>query len=346
MGEGALTYHDWTELVLEEVPGELTGNVLLTTVRGRAREAHLLGAFRQTPFPSSENPDHLALTWSGDPATTQTIQWRAGRTVERGVVQYKPKQAADAPWQTVAAEKAVIKDRLLANDPVCHRFTAALTNLEPGTAYVYRVGVPDSENWSSEAAFTTAPASPEPFTFVYIGDTHSSPYWARMLETPSTRHPETSFNLLRRLPSGGRGRALIANEWTIFFGCSRRVTGASDDKRVDIGNMDQDWLGARDVRRMFIFHKTVPPKRASGCSPIEYACLFESLSRHPWRPRRTARGQGQYPGGLEIVMFHSPPYATHGRIPGIRARGSPFRQVHVGTWSSAAQVPSPVRRTA
>ncbi len=40
MQVGAFTYHDWDGLTLTEVPDELKGQVLFTTVRGRAREIH------------------------------------------------------------------------------------------------------------------------------------------------------------------------------------------------------------------------------------------------------------------------------------------------------------------
>lgn len=333
MGDGALTYHDWTELVLEEVPGELTGHVLLTTVRGRAREAHLLGAFRQTPFPSSEKPDHLALTWSGDPATTQTIQWRAGRTVERGVVQYKPKQAAaDAPWQTVAAEKAVIKDRLLANDPVCHRFTAALTNLEPGTAYVYRVGVPDSENWSAEAAFTTAPASPEPFTFVYIGDTHRSPEWGNMLGEAFARHPETAFYLI-----GGDlvSTGLYRDDWDHFFEYSTEVFRQRPVVPCIGNHDDQDGLGAWMYLEMFGLPQNGPAEaQPERLFSFEYGnALIVILdidtpleTQAAWLEEQLANTKAAW----KFVMFHFPPYAPTDDYPGIRAAWCPlFDKYHV-----------------
>ena len=88
MKVGAFTYHDWDELVLTEVPESLLGGKLLTTIRGRAREAHLINAFRETKFPSSEKPDQIMLTWSKDPKTTQSIQWRTNTNVSKGVVRY------------------------------------------------------------------------------------------------------------------------------------------------------------------------------------------------------------------------------------------------------------------
>ena len=89
MQAGSLIYHDWTELVLTEVPGSLVGQLLLTTIRGRSREAHLIGAFRMTKFPSSEKPDLISLTWSQDPRTSQTISGRTNVDVPDGIVQFR-----------------------------------------------------------------------------------------------------------------------------------------------------------------------------------------------------------------------------------------------------------------
>lgn len=51
---GAFTYHDWSGLTLTEVPDQLMGQQLMTTIRGRAREAHSVnGAFRWTATPFS-----------------------------------------------------------------------------------------------------------------------------------------------------------------------------------------------------------------------------------------------------------------------------------------------------
>src|SRR5690606_39952076 len=50
---------------------------LLQTLEKRENAAGLAGYFRSTPHPSSAAADHVVLTWSGDPATTQSIQWRS-----------------------------------------------------------------------------------------------------------------------------------------------------------------------------------------------------------------------------------------------------------------------------
>ena len=135
MRVGAFIYHDWTELVLTKVPDELKGQTLLPTFRGRAREAQLVQAFRETPHPSSVNPDQVVLTWSESPRSTQTIQWRGGPTVGAGTVRYQEKQAgAASSWKETAASSQKITDGFLINDPLITHFTATLRDLDPATA--------------------------------------------------------------------------------------------------------------------------------------------------------------------------------------------------------------------
>jgi hypothetical protein len=138
MKQGAFTYHDWDGLILTQVPAELSGQVLFTTVRGRAREAHLVSAFRKTQTPSSAIPDQVLLTFSGDPKTTMNIQWRADKAVEEGIVKYWQEQGGDT--LTVKGTGFKMEDRLLQNDRFVNRFTARLDKLQPGTKYFYKVG--------------------------------------------------------------------------------------------------------------------------------------------------------------------------------------------------------------
>lgn len=113
---GAFTYHDWDGLKLSEVPESLQGEILLTTVRGRAREAHFLNAFRNTIFPSSESADQVVLTWTGDPSNSVSVQWRTADAVKEGIVQYWEKSTKD----TLQKKSSVFRmeDRLLQNDKI------------------------------------------------------------------------------------------------------------------------------------------------------------------------------------------------------------------------------------
>lgn len=47
---------------------------------------------------STIKPDHVTLTWSADPMTTQTITWRTNKTVVKGEVKFK--KASDSKYIT------------------------------------------------------------------------------------------------------------------------------------------------------------------------------------------------------------------------------------------------------
>jgi hypothetical protein len=192
-GIGSMVYHDWTELVLTEVPAELKGGKLLTTIRGRAGESGLIGGFRQTPYPSSEKPDQIILTWANDPRTTQSIQWRTNTKVNKGVVRYWPKGGDKSKYKEVQAEVELLEDMLLANDRYNNRYTARIYGLEPGTAYNYIVGDPGKNIWSDTFEFVTAPEGNKAFSFGYFGDTHKSPDFGNLINGAYKKFPEVSF---------------------------------------------------------------------------------------------------------------------------------------------------------
>ena len=103
MEKGAFTYHDWSDLKIVEYPAELEGQALFTTVRGRAREAHVKGAFRETKFPSSNKPDQIMLTWSGDPSNSINIQWRVSTPIEDGLAKYWLKESTERIAEIIAS---------------------------------------------------------------------------------------------------------------------------------------------------------------------------------------------------------------------------------------------------
>ncbi len=255
MKKGAWTYRDWDSLVIEELPQSLAGQLLLTTFRGRAREAHLVGGFRKTPFPSSKQPDQIVLTWSDDPRTTQTVQWRSSTAVQDGVVRYRPLHAKRRTPAEARAKRVVIEDRLLMNDRYTHGFTAVLRDLKPSTEYVYTVGPPGTENRSEEATFKTAPAAKSPFSFVYHGDTHRSPIWGRMLQAADRRHSDVAFHII-----GGDlvSTGLFRNEWDELLHSSADVF-ARKPLAFSLGNHDdQDGLGAWMPLALFEFPHNGP----------------------------------------------------------------------------------------
>lgn len=118
-------------------------------------------------------PEHIILTWSADPKTTQAITWQTSPTAVNGQVQYaEAVNERSFPGQAVTEAAWVKPLATNVGDRAVH--TGILSGLKPATRYIYRVGGPDG--WSQPHYFTTAPAGAQPFTFLVFGDSQSINY--------------------------------------------------------------------------------------------------------------------------------------------------------------------------
>jgi len=332
MRVGATIYHDWTELVLTVVPEKLKGQVLLPTIRGRAREAHLIGAFRKTEFPSSEKPDMILLTWAGDPKTTQTVQWRTNTTVEAGTVRYREKAAPDSMWIEAPAEKAKIEDRLLANDRYVHHFTATLSGLKPATAYSYTVGSANETQRSEPAEFITAPDGPAPFTFIFMSDVHNSPESAKLLADAYKRFPQAAFQTISGdLVKTGQYR----NDWDELFGRSQdfyrnRVVAPSMGNHDDIDGLGADLylglFGLPSNGALKVERERSYSFRYGNALFLMLDCTAVVEDQTAWLEYQLSHTDATW----KFAVFHFPPYAPDDSYPDIRKEWcSLFDKYHV-----------------
>lgn len=286
MRAGAYAYNDWPDLLWKDVPKALEGSTLLTTIRGRSRDTHLVGAFRHTDYPSSPKPDQIMLTWSEDPRTTQTIQWRTDTKQPKGAVRFSEK--GTAAEDVVDVTPVRLEDRMLANDRFIHHYTGVLRGLKPGTAYVYSVGNPDSDTWSEKAEFTTAPEASQPFTFLWTGDTHNKKDWGALMAHAVELNPNAAFyTIAGDLVGTGQYR----DNWDTFFD---ELRGVSNRVRVMpvLGNHDSiDGLGPDQYLNLF----ELPKNGAPGIAPersyaFEYGnmlmialdCTDDVAAQAPW----------------------------------------------------------------
>jgi hypothetical protein len=307
MRTGAFTYHDWDELILEEVPDELAGQVLFTTIRGRAREAHLTGAFRATPHPSGPVPDQILLTWGGDPSESMDIQWRTDTTVRNGLVKYCLK--GDTDTLMVQASPAPMEDRLLRNDRYIHRFAARLEHLHPGAVYDYRVG---SENgrWSDPASFRTAGDRGEGFSFIWFGDTHKSRQWGELLQASFRAYPGVAFySIAGDIVSTG----LYRDEWDQLFHFSDGVINQVPLMPVPGNHDSQDGLGAWMYRELFSLPENGP---ATIPGELTYSFTYGNAlflmidatspldAQAAWIEQQLKDADAVW----KFAMFHFPPY--------------------------------------
>jgi hypothetical protein len=305
---GAFTYHDWSGLLLTEIPDRLVGQQLFTTVRGRAREAHVIGAFRETPFPSSKNPDQIMSTWSDSPQTTIDIQWRTDTTVSDGSVQHWLNGSNDT--LTTPAALNILQDRMLFNDRYVHRYSAQLKGLMPGSRYSYRVGSDSRSSWSPVKTFKTEGMDNTGFAFVWFGDTHCFPDSGKLISLAEKDNQDIAFySIAGDIVSTGLHR----DDWDRFFEYAGDAFAFKPLMPVP-GNHDrQDGMGAQLYYDLFSLPKNGPPKVAEESSySFEYGnALFlmidatSEVSDHTeWIEEKLSSTKATW----KFAMFHFPPY--------------------------------------
>ena len=327
---GAFVYHDWSGLLFTEVPDKLQGQQLFTTVRGRAREAHVIGAFRETPFPSSVNPDQIMLTWSESPQTSIDIQWRTNTTVSDGLVRYWLEGTQD----TLNSNSSLltVQDRMLFNDRYIHRHTSQLKNLQPGSTYSYQVGSKEQKSWSPTNTFKTEAMNTNKFSFVWFGDTHCFPDSGKLVTLAAEQNKDMAFySIAGDIVSTG----LYRDDWDKFFG---HANGAFANKPLMpvLGNHDrQDGLGAQLYYDLFSLPKNSPAGvEPEGSYSFEYGnALFlmidatsDTDDHTAWIEEKLATTKATW----KFAMFHFPPYNFEEPYLDIQAAWVPlFDKYHV-----------------
>ncbi|MFN0067620.1 MAG: fibronectin type III domain-containing protein [Limisphaerales bacterium] len=319
LGELCAGAQPWADrdAAFTNVPPALAGQILLRTERARRNDAQLVNIFRWTPHPANARPDQLVLTWSGDPKTTQAIQWRTDTTVTRGRVAWakkadylRPRPARLREVRAGAPER--LEDRWLVNQPSVHRFTAELTGLEPGTTYLYSVGDGSRDGWTELAEFTTAPAGVAPFSFVYLGDAQNGlDRWGTLLRNCFRHRPDAAFYLMAGdLVDRGNQR----DDWDSFF---HNAAGIFDRRQLVpvLGNHENQGghptLYLRQFRLMTNGPAGLEPERAYS---FEYGnALFVVLDSNlppagqsEWLEAQLAGSRATW----KFVTYHHPAYSS------------------------------------
>ena len=148
---------------------------------------------RGAAVPGGSTPSRIILTWSGDPATTQSVTWRTAALVQSPQAQLA-KFTADPGFEAAASTvKATAVTDDLGNGLTAGHYRVDFLGLEGGTRYCYRVG--DGQSWSEWNFFRTASAKPEPFRFIYVGDAQNSirSLWSRAIRSALLTAPDARF---------------------------------------------------------------------------------------------------------------------------------------------------------
>lgn len=312
---GVKPYVDRDEQVTS-VPPQLEHRTLLRTAWKWTEATKLLNLFRWTEHPSSARPDHVMLTWSDDPRTTQTIQWRTSTATAAGMVAFQKKAHFNrfnpAPLRRVTAATERLVTPWLLNDPIIHRHTAVLRGLEPGTTYVYAVGDGTPEGETELAEFTTAPAGVAPFSFTYMGDAQNGLHrWGTLLRNAFRERPDAAFYIMAGdLVNRGAER----DDWDCLF---ENAAGIYDRRQLVpvIGNHEcQGGHPTLYLKQFTLLTNGPPALEPERVYAFEYSnALFLILDSNlkpelqtAWLEEQLSRTKATW----KFVVYHHPAYSS------------------------------------
>ncbi|HOC67192.1 MAG: Calcineurin-like phosphoesterase [Candidatus Hydrogenedentes bacterium ADurb.Bin101] len=288
-----------------------------------------------TDFPSSAQPEQICLTWSGEPATSMTIQWRSSPEADDGILQFRESVKTDTSVTEVTPNRVALKDSGTRNDPVNNRFSAVLNGLRPATSYDYRVACNGA--FSDWYTFTTAPppSAAQSFSFVYMGDPQVGlDTWGELVHKADTRHPDAAFYVV----SGDNvNRGNNRNEWDTLF---HAAGGVFEHKPYvpALGNHDCPG-GARP--RLFLELLTLPENGPGKLEPeraytFQYGnALFLVLDSNSdlevqalWMEEQLKNSSATW----KFAVYHHPAYSSAPRRDNVELRekwGPLFDKYHV-----------------
>ena len=332
MEKGAYTYNDWDELVIEQLPEELEGHILFTTIRGRAREAAILNSFRETAYPASPEADQIVLTWCDDPATTQAIQWRTDTSVDKMTIRYRSKESDKQEFSEAPASQQLLSDKYIHNNPVVKHWEVNITGLQPDNEYSYQIYNSDSGKESPVYTFRTAPGEKSSFSFIHLGDTHNDDIVETVLKQAVKEVPDAAF----LVHSGDHvNTGLFRDLWDKYLHSGRDVFPRFSFVPT-LGNHDsQDGLPPTLYTQLFMLPKdnacSLSPERNYAFSygdarffMIDATGDIEKIAC--WLEEELRQTKEKW----KIVVTHFPPYVEDNSYPEIRRSWcSLFDQYHV-----------------
>lgn len=304
---------------LRDIPPSLLGTTLLQPEHDQ-RHAALLATGRvwKTHVASGPASDQVVVSFGHDPQRTLSFTWRTDPGVTKTTLRIAP-LADRSSARVVGGGSQVVTTPSVLNDPATRRHRVTVDGLEPGIAYTYALGDGSPGGWSSWQTVRTAPAQPERYSLLYLGDAQCGlEAWGKLLKVARRHRPDAGAILLAGdLVDRGNERT----NWDHFF---LRASGVFESVPFMpcAGNHEYLDRGPQLYRSFF----TLPANGPTGLDSnlvysFEYgdaliavldstSAVFDPRSARlqaEWLDATLARTTATW----KLVMFHHPLYASH-----------------------------------
>lgn len=232
----------------------------LTAALAQPLSAHEGGHVLAPWHEASAWPDRIVATFSSDPATTLSVNWRTSGEITSGRAQIAralPDARFDQLAVTVSAASELIDlaavTRAGVRIPIEHNaglgsasyHSVIFEGLEPDTLYAYRVEGADGQ-WSEWFQTRTALRS-GPVRFIYLGDAQNGidSHWPRVIRAAFQTAPDARF-ILHAGDLVNRGSRDL--EWAQWFRAGSFIHGMVPAIPV-AGNHEYESIGLSDADR-------------------------------------------------------------------------------------------------
>jgi hypothetical protein len=282
---------------------------------------------------ATDAPDHVMLTWSDDPATTQTISWRAKSTVTQGSVRYRESGAPNSSYITINANVETFTTQSGDAPGSMNIFSARLAGLMPGTKYVYSVQC--GTNTSPEKSFSTAVRNTDTFEFLIFGDSQGGDArhpeyapWHDTLMAAFKRHGNSKF-MINMGDLTEVGQSYI--HWNNWFDAAKDVISTISIMPVQ-GNHETYTMGRREHSKPIYFtsqfkvYQNGPNGLKGQVYSFDYGTIHFSVldsqqdeeepingdilsMQKEWLDRDLASTKKPW----KLVLMHKPPYFNNPR---------------------------------
>ncbi|GAA0879130.1 metallophosphoesterase family protein [Algoriphagus jejuensis] len=290
-------------------------------------------------------PEHVILTWSGDPATSQSVTWRTKNPVAAPLAQIG--LATDSPTTLPLQSITPTVQKLESDSNQTHYYySATFQNLIPGQTYLYRVG-DQTGGWTGWNDFSTPKNDASPYSFLYLGDIQNDilEWGTRAVRAAYAHRPEAAFMLFAGdCVNNGHD----ASQWQEWFRALGHIPSVMHIVPVT-GNHEYDMLPGAEESSLSVFWNAqfeLPKNGPKGLEESAYYIDYNSMrlivlnSLIALNSEEDLRIQTEWletvlkdnPQTWTVISYHHPLFSArdgrHGDYPELRNAWQPIFEKH------------------